>query len=356
MVRRDLAVNFKHLRTFVIVAEHGTVTEAAAALRLTQPAVSRRIDQLEHELGFALFERTGRRVQLTPRGERMLEDSRSLLSHVGTFRERAQALRQGELEFLNVVTSSEPIEELFPTFLHRLAKQFPGVKVTLIEADPSEHLGMLERGAAHLAATVVNVVDASKERFASSLLPQFQVLAACAPSLGIESADTIDVRRLADYPLLLPKTNFVTRILFDAACRLAGVRPTAFVESVSSHALLALAKAGHGVAIFPSIVRTDGGALQVMRVMQRHGPLSIAPAIVWAKERTPPRYAQDFSTLLAAHVLNAFPIAHPVQGLASDGAPADADAGKTGRNACAEPGRAAGPSQGGSIPVAKEIP
>ena len=65
-------MDLKRLRTFVAVAEHGTVSKAAAVLNITQPALSRQIGSLEHEFGFALFERSGRRLLLTPRGEQLL--------------------------------------------------------------------------------------------------------------------------------------------------------------------------------------------------------------------------------------------------------------------------------------------
>ena len=65
-------MDLKRLRTFVAVAEHGTVSKAAEVLNITQPALSRQIGSLEHEFGFELFERSGRRLLLTPRGEQLL--------------------------------------------------------------------------------------------------------------------------------------------------------------------------------------------------------------------------------------------------------------------------------------------
>ena len=55
-------MDLKRLRTFVAVAEHGTVSKAAAVLNITQPALSRQIGALEYEFGFPLFERSGRRL------------------------------------------------------------------------------------------------------------------------------------------------------------------------------------------------------------------------------------------------------------------------------------------------------
>ena len=72
-------MDLKQLSTFVTVAKHGTVSKAAQLLNITQPVLSRKIAGLEHELGFKLFERVGRRLVLTPRGEHFLSDCRDML-------------------------------------------------------------------------------------------------------------------------------------------------------------------------------------------------------------------------------------------------------------------------------------
>ncbi|MET0632407.1 MAG: LysR family transcriptional regulator [Xanthobacteraceae bacterium] len=306
-------MDLRRLKTFVTVAEHGTVSKAAEVLHITQPALSRQIGGLEQELGFELFQRAGRRLLLTPRGEQLLGDCRSLLAHAGTVGERAQALRRGELKVLRVATSALTIEGLFPIFLHRYAERFPGVRLALIEADAAEHLTMLEQGEADLAISVLNVVPVDEHRFASYLLPLFQMLAACAPTFDIAETDTIEIRRLVQHPLLLPNPSYATRNVFDAACRLAGVRPNVLVESSAAHALLALAEEGHGVAVIPSVLRTDRSPVRIMRVTHRREPLHITVAVLWDRRRTLPHYAEGFSELLAAHVREMYPTPRPAR-------------------------------------------
>jgi DNA-binding transcriptional LysR family regulator len=299
-------MDLKRLRTFVAVAERGTVSLAAQVLHITQPALSRQITSLERELGFDLFGRVGRRLILTPRGEQLLDECRNLLAHVGVLSERAQALRSGDIKVLKVAGSALTIEGLFPTFLHRYREAVPDVRLALIEAHADEQLALLERGEAHIAINVVNVVRVDDHRFATYVLPQFHVMAACARALGIEKGDTIDIRHLAAHPLLLPKAAYATRGVFDAACRIAGVRPNILVESSAAHALLALAEAGHGVAIIPSILRAESPTLRLLRVTDGHEPLHIELAVLWDRRRTLPRYAEGFSDLLAHHIRMVF--------------------------------------------------
>ena len=159
---------------------------------------------------------------------------------------------------LTVAASAMTIEGTFPTFLDGFPAQFPGVRLALVEADADKHLQMLEHGDADFAINVVNVVEVDDNRFGTFLLPRFHIAAVMSASLAPGAAETIDIGKVVEHPLLLPNTSYATRHLFDAACRLADVRPLVRLESGSSRTLLALAEAGHGIAIIPSILRLHG--------------------------------------------------------------------------------------------------
>ena len=90
-------MDLKRLRTFVAVADLGTVSKAALRLRISQSALSRRIGDLEYECGFKLFDRIGRRLFLTTRGEQLLGDCRGVLGQLGSLGERIELLKRGEL-------------------------------------------------------------------------------------------------------------------------------------------------------------------------------------------------------------------------------------------------------------------
>jgi LysR family nitrogen assimilation transcriptional regulator len=300
-------MDLRRLRAFVTVAEHGTVSKAAQILHISQPALSRQIAAFEQELGFSLFQRSGRRLTMTSRADQLLGESRSLLNHISSLGERARALRQGDIRVLTVAASAMTIEGTFPGFLDRLPEQFSGVRLELVEADADKHLQMLERGDADFAINVVNVVEVDDNRFGTFMLPRFHIAAVISPPLDPGAAGTIDIGKVVEHPLLLPNTSYATRHLFDAACRLADVRPLVRLESGSSRTLLALAEAGHGIAIVPSILRLPGNELRVLRVTHRGEPLRIAPAVIWDKRQTLPHHAQRFSEALADHLRISLP-------------------------------------------------
>jgi DNA-binding transcriptional LysR family regulator len=301
-------MDLRRLKTFATVAEHGTVSAAARILHITQPALSRQIGALESELGLKLFERAGRRLVLTPQGEQLLGDCQSLVTHAAALGERAQALRRGDIRVLRVAASALTIEAAFPEFLKLYAEKVPGVRLRLIEADAAEHFSMLQRGEAHLAINTTNAPQTLDPRLESYALPRFQLLAVHAPGYGIGTGETIEIGRLVRHPLLLLDQSYATRNVFDAACRLAAVVPNVFFESAAVHALVALAEAGHGVAVIPSILRHDRKRVRALRVTHRQQPLELTLAVLWDKRRTLPRHAESFSDLFAAYLREAYPV------------------------------------------------
>ena len=302
-------MDLRHVRTFVTVAEIGTVSKAAERLHVAQPALSRQIANLEDELGLKLFDRVGRRLMLTSEGERLLNDCRGLLNYARAVGEQAQVLRRGDVGVLRVSASPHLIEGIFPDFLRHYAARYPNVQVRLVDvAAGGEALAMLERGEIHLVQTIVRAIAPDEQRFASHPLAPMQMLAACHPKLKLGADGSVEIGRLAPYPLLQATPDFAMRRNFDAACRLAGFTPNNVLESRAPHALLAMAEAGHGVAIIPSALRIHRYRVRVLRVTYRGKALEEPLAVLSDKRRPLPSYAKVFCDMLAEHVRKGFPL------------------------------------------------
>ena len=307
-------MELRQVQTFVTVAELGTVTQAALHLHIAQPALSRQISGLEHALGLKLFDRVGRRMVLSSAGEELLDDCRALLSNARTLGERAQSLRLGDTGVLRVGASPQHIESVFSQFLQRYAQRYPDVQVKVTEGTGSEILAMLERGDIELAQNLTHSRQIDEQRFASQLLGWVELLAACHPAMPLGQRGTIGIDRLAQHPLLLLDSGFGFRRAFDAACRLGGLKPNVLLESRSPHTLLAMAEAGHGVAIIPSALRTHRYTLRIVAVTYRGRALREPLSILWDKRRPLPRYAVAFCEQWTAHVQEVFPITSPTDG------------------------------------------
>jgi len=302
-------MDLRRLRTFVAVAELGTVSKAAMRLRIGQPALSRQIGDLQQELGLRLFDRVGRGLALTAEGKQLLADCRRVMTDLDAVREHAEVLRRGDKGVLKIAAPPHTIESVLARFLPQYAERFPNVNVELIEALGAEQTAMLERGEIHVGIRL----EQGGPRFESRVLPPAEALAACATSLELGNAGSIDIGRLASYPLLLLDPGYSIRRLFDAACRLADVEPNVLLESRAPHTLLALAEVGQGVAIIPSLQRTDRYTLRIVRVTHSRKPIRERVAIQWDRRRRLPSYAVAFCETLAEYMHTILPITYPTE-------------------------------------------
>jgi DNA-binding transcriptional LysR family regulator len=302
-------MDLRHLRTFVTVAELGTVSKAALRLRIAQPALSRQIGDLERELGLKLFDRVGRRLVLSGEGEQLLGSCRNLLGHASSLTDQAQQIRGGDRGLLKVSASSHLIDSVFSTFLHRYAERYPNVQVKTIEAIGFEILALIERGEANLGINLNQVVPAGNDHFGSHPVTPLEFWAACHRSFELGPGDSIELRHLAPYPLLTMDSTFTLSKAFDSACHLAGLKPNIQTESRSPHTLLALAEAGHGVAIIPSFVRFNRYTLKALPITYHGKPIREPRSIFWDKRRAIPRHMQDFCKMIADHMREVLPTA-----------------------------------------------
>jgi len=306
-------MDLRHARTFVTVAELGTVSKAALRLRTAQPALSRQIIDLENELGLRLFDRIGRRLVLTGAGDQLLAGCRVLLNSADAVKEQAQLLRHGDTGVLKIAGSAQHIESVLSQFLHRYAERYPKVQVRIREGTGSEILTMLERGEVHLGQNLLHAVKLDERHFGSLPLGSVELLAVCHLSMPLGRRRSIEVARLAGVPLLLMDGGFGFRRAFDAAGRMAGLKPTIKFESRSPHALLALAEAGHGVAIVPSQLQCHRYRLKAVGLTYRGRLLREPLTISWDKRRPLPRFAADYCRMLAAYMREIFPISGPTE-------------------------------------------
>src|SRR5689334_2246860 len=304
-------MNLRQALTFLTVAELGTVSKAALRLRVAQPALSRQIIGLEQELGLRLFDRVGRRLLLTGEGEQLIAGCRLLLNSASSLKEQAQLLRRGDTGVLKIAGSPQHIESVLSQFLHRYAERYPRVEVKITEGTGSEILAMLEGGEIHLGQNLLHAVKLDERRFGSLPLGSVELLAACHPSMPLGPNRTIEVAGLAGFPLLLLDSGFGFRRAFDAASRMAGLKPTIRFESRNPHTLLALAEAGHGVAIVPSQLQCHRYSLRIVGLMYRGRPLREPLTVSWDKRRPLPRFATEYCAMLADYMREIFPITRP---------------------------------------------
>jgi DNA-binding transcriptional LysR family regulator len=295
-------MDLRQLHAFVAVVDAGGFARAASRVSLSQPALSRQIRALEQDLGVRLFDRIGRRVQLTSEGEDLLERSRRLLADAASLGERARALRGGVTGVLRVGATPQAMETLLAGFLPRYRRRHPGVEVRLVEDGGVRLPTRLERGDVNLA-----LMPVGDDRFRWRPLAPLYVLAVVPRSHRLGRRATLEVQELGDAPLLLPRRDFGSRQWFDAACQAAHLRPHILLESGAPDTLVALARAGYGIAVVPSNARIPPGGVRVITLVQRGVALGTWASIAWDPRRYHAPYAASFVEELVAYCRRGFP-------------------------------------------------
>lgn len=300
-------MKLQHIKAFVTIAEAGTESSAAQRLSIVQPALSRQIAAFEHELGLRLFDRVHHRLVLTPEGERLLDDCRDILGATEALASRARLLNRVDAGVLKLGYTM--LDEIIAVFLHRYAECFPNVQIRLSDlTGPADLFERLESGELHLGIGLLRSLQSEKREYESFPLPSIQFYACGHASIPLGSAGDVEVTELAKFPLLLLAPSFQVRRTFDEACRLAKVKPRVFMESRLSHSLLALAEAGHGVAIGPSTLPIHRYRLRVARVTREGNPLEEPLTVMSDSKRALPRYATGFCEMLATYMREVAPI------------------------------------------------
>ncbi len=251
---RELEV--RHLLALDAVAREGTFGRAAAELGYTQSAISQQVAAFEKVLGAPLFDRPRgpKPATLTPLGELVLDHARSLLSRVRTAEADVTAFSAGASGRLRVGTFESVSTSLVPRIIRPLLEEIPGLDLELVGAADDLLVPRLREGRTDLSFMVGDNGEPG-EFDRVHLLDDSYVLVA-RPDFG--PPGPVPLASLSGFPLIADPTETVYRV--DPALRAAGVDPVYAFRSHENGAMLAMVKAGLGVAIMPrlSIDRDDG--------------------------------------------------------------------------------------------------
>jgi len=298
----ESSMELTHLRYFVAVADVGSVSRAAQRLSMTQPALSRRIKDLEVDVGVRLFDRVGRRIILTGDGTELVSKARQILADAEAFRERARVLGGGEGGLLRIGATPQFIEACLSEVLTKYHRAQPLVEVHVIEGGADAALARLHHGELHVHIGAFHAAGLESR----PLYPN-RVLAVTSRRHRLARRRTLDVTELHGEKILMLARGFQTRELFEQACQAAQVQVQTYFESQSPQSLVALAAGGHGVAILPSVVRFSRPGIAIAGMLHRGKPVGSWARVVWNPRRYLPTYAQSFIEVLARCMRTSYP-------------------------------------------------
>ena len=275
------AVELRHLRYFVAVAEERHFTRAAERLHMAQPPLSQQIRQLEDELGVALLRRTTRRVDLTPAGEAYLVRVRAILQAVDAAGHEAVRIGTGEEGRLVVGCVGSATYSLLPTLARALREEMPGVDFAFRgEMLSPDQLAALRDGSIDLALLRPFGELARESDVTLTPLRVEKLVVALPEGHRLAGRSRVRVADLKGEALIV-HSGQGRSAMFDAVtvlCRDAGFEPAIRHEVAETSTLVTFVAAGLGVAVVPEPVSALVVAGTVYRPLSTRARMDLVAA------------------------------------------------------------------------------
>jgi len=264
-------MELRHLRYFVTVAEELHFGRAAERLFIAQPPLSQQIQQLEREIGVRLFERTSRRVQLTPAGEVFLRDARKVLLDVEDAVQAARRAACGETGWLGIGFAASATYDLMPDVLHDFRERFPAIELSLSELNAAEQAAALHNRSIHVGFARPAIEDGE---FAVGAILREPFVVALPEAHPLASRDELSLPELAGQPFVsfpeLPRPSYAEAVRL--ACESAGFTPRVVQEVREMQTAISLVVAGIGIALLPASVENLHRTGLVLRPLREPAP------------------------------------------------------------------------------------
>jgi DNA-binding transcriptional LysR family regulator len=228
-------VEIRHLRYFVAVAEAQSFARAARVLHISQPPLSKRIADLEDELGVRLFDRSTRAVALTPAGQGFLPQAKAAVEAFDDAVRVGKALSPSQSKLLRIAFPPETSRRVLlhtVNELHRI-----GAIVNIVEASTSEQLQLLQAGEIEIGVPRYPF-DSRGLKLSPPLRETLGVMMHCEHPLADQK--TIKLEQLLPYPLVMFHRTMAPGLYDEllAACRAGGYRPPRVLHGVRNTAAL----------------------------------------------------------------------------------------------------------------------
>jgi LysR family cys regulon transcriptional activator len=246
-------VNFHQLQYAVAIARHGlSVTQAAAALGTSQPAISRALKALERELGFDLFVREGRAFsRVTPQGVKVLEYAARALAEIESLSAVAADLNQDSRGNLSIATTHTQARYVLPNVVRSFRERYPEVELHLHQGTSEQIAEMVTADRVQLA-----IATGSEGLFPGMvLLPVYrwyrQIIVPRSHPLA--KLEKVVLKDIADFPLITYVFSFSGSSSLHAVFAREGLVPKVAITARDSDVIKTYVRLGLGVGIVASV-------------------------------------------------------------------------------------------------------
>ncbi|MGB5199193.1 MAG: LysR family transcriptional regulator [Sedimenticolaceae bacterium] len=251
------------IRSFLAVAESGAITEAAEQIGITQPALSRRIQQLEHHLGVALLTRGRKGAVLTEIGRLVQSEAQAIVARYEHMREIVSDHQRLAAGSVRIGGGATAVSFILPEAIAAFQATHPQVRFQMREAGSSEIAADVVAG--HLELGVVTLPVRDRELHITPLTTDRIVLVARRDHPLVQRR-RVRIQDLADQAFVAFEAGSALRQIIDSKLRDAGVEVKVVMELRSIPAILRMVSTTGNLAFVSQLGMPQGGDVLSLRV------------------------------------------------------------------------------------------
>ncbi|ASR45430.1 LysR family transcriptional regulator [Paenibacillus kribbensis] len=275
-------LDIRHLQYFLEVARLRSFTKAAQSMFITQPTISKTIKSLEDELGVTLFDRIGKRIELTDAGKVIELQAQAIVKSFQSLSSELSDLMNLKKGHIRIGLPPMVGSSFFPSVIGEFHKAYPDVTIQLFEDGAKK----VERdvGAGVLDIGVI-VLPASEDMFETFLFVEEKLNLLVHPTHALAECKEVPLSALAEEAFVLFREDFTLHDRIIAECVRAGFQPRVVYESSQWDLISEMVAANLGIALLPEAIcrDLDSERLRILPLVDPVIPWHLG--MIWQKDR-----------------------------------------------------------------------
>lgn len=279
-------IELRHLRYFLAVAEELNFGRAAERLNITQPSLSRQIQNLEKELGLILFERKQRQIRLTAPGQILLAEVEQIMIRFDQGMRVVKRASRGEVGQLTVGFQGSSVYDVIPISIKAFRDRFPDVEVIMQPMETSEQVIAIAENNLDVGFVIPPTTDANLE---VEILLEEPLVLALPENHPLAAQSEIHITALANEPLILASRDRGCGLheqIFEIYQRVS-LRPNVVCAAREMQVMLGFVAAGMGISLLPSHVKNFQRTGVIYRKLTPEAPIA-GLGIAWKSNNSTP--------------------------------------------------------------------
>lgn len=282
-IRKGLtAIDIRHLQYFIEVARLHSFTKAAESLFITQPTISKTIRNIEDELGVTLFDRSGKRIELTDAGRIIHEQAQPIVKSFQSLSSELGDLKNLKKGHIRLGLPPMVGSSFFPEVIGQFHTQYPQVTMQIFEDGAKKVEVDVESGLLDIGVAVLPTDD---ELFHSFSFVREKLMLLVHPSHRLAGREAVPLAELSEENFVFFREDFALHDRIITECVKVGFQPHIVYESSQWDLISGMVAANLGIALLPETIcrEIDRERIRILPLIEPSIPWQLG--MIWRKDR-----------------------------------------------------------------------